>query len=216
MLILSIDTSAAGCGVALVRDGKVVAERQEIMPRGQDARLIPLIEDVLREAGADFSALERIAVTRGPGSFTGIRIGLAAARGLGLALGIPVVGVDRFSLYRDAIAPDGDLLVVVDSKRRELFCRFFPQAGEAGEPFLATPEQLASYDRQAVAVTGDGAAGLGLARRLTLQQSEAVHAALTAAEADPGDPAWRALPLYLRPPDVSCGPVPPAEEAAMP
>ncbi|MEM9784150.1 MAG: tRNA (adenosine(37)-N6)-threonylcarbamoyltransferase complex dimerization subunit type 1 TsaB [Pseudomonadota bacterium] len=95
-MILGIDTSAGRCGVALVSDGMVLAELSEVMERGHAERLFPLIEAVLQQAGAAVQDLKRIAVCTGPGSFTGLRIGVAAARGLALGRGVPAIGITRF------------------------------------------------------------------------------------------------------------------------
>src|SRR5271168_4937059 len=99
MLILSLDSAGAGCGVTVWRDGKILATHAEHMERGQDQRLMPLVLEIMKKAGVTFGDLDRIAVTRGPGSFTGLRIGLAAARGIGLAANKPVIGIDRFSIF---------------------------------------------------------------------------------------------------------------------
>lgn len=93
MLILAINTAEAACDIAIVQDGHVLFERREDMLRGQDARLPGLVEDALASAGATLAELDRIAVVTGPGSFTGIRIGVAFARGLALTLKIPAVGL---------------------------------------------------------------------------------------------------------------------------
>lgn len=217
MQILAIDTAAAACSVVLWRDGAVRHTQHEAMPRGQDARLLPLIQEVLAAAQTEFAALDRIAVTRGPGSFTGIRIGLAAARGLGLALNKPVIGVDRFRLYHAALRPASDLLVILDSKRDELFCRLFPVNGNITEPFRARASDLAAHDRPDLVVSGDGAlqSVWNHATLLSLPEAEAGLAAAMAAHADSHDPVWQPIPLYLRPPDVSCGPTPPTEEATL-
>lgn len=93
MLILAINTAEAACDIAIVQDGVVLIERREAMARGQDARLPLLVDDVLGEAGFTLQDIVRIAVVTGPGSFTGIRIGVAFARGLALALNVPAVGL---------------------------------------------------------------------------------------------------------------------------
>lgn len=93
MLILAINTAEAACDIAIVQDGVVLIERREAMARGQDARLPLLVDEVLCEAGFSLQDLARIAVVTGPGSFTGIRIGVAFARGLALALKIPAIGL---------------------------------------------------------------------------------------------------------------------------
>jgi len=93
MLILAINTSQAACDVALIRGQTVLAEQRVELTRGQDGRLPGLVEEVLAGAGVGLTDLDRLAVITGPGSFTGIRIGVAFARGLSLALGIPAVGI---------------------------------------------------------------------------------------------------------------------------
>src|SRR6266404_2143129 len=97
MLLLAIDTAGPDCAVALARSGadggKILVRTSERIGRGRAERLMPMIESALAEAGADFADLDRVAVTTGPGSFTGVRVGIAAARGLALALDIPAVGV---------------------------------------------------------------------------------------------------------------------------
>ena len=96
-LILGFDTSAAHCAAALLSGTRVLAERVEPMARGQAERLMPLLQEVLDDAGAGWGDLTRIGVGVGPGNFTGIRIAVSAARGLSLGLGIPAVGVDTLN-----------------------------------------------------------------------------------------------------------------------
>lgn len=215
MLILAIDTAAAACAACLWRDGVVLAEKHEIMSRGQDARLLPLILELLQTTATDFAALDRIAVTRGPGSFTGIRIGLAAARGIGLAAGKPVLGLDRFNLYRQTLQPNNPLLLIIDSKRDELFYSF---AGAA--PLMATSDQIIEkFAGQNIALASDQPAiiqalvsRLPQAEMLTLPQHEVIVAAQWAASIRPENfPDHPARPLYIRPPDVSFGPTPVAD-----
>jgi len=212
-----------------MRDGEILALAEEKMERGQDRRLMPMIVDVMRRAGVDFPALDRIAVTKGPGSFTGIRIGLAAARGIGLAADKPVIGIDRFSIYRAQIkTPDKNLLVVIDSKRAELFCRFYPPPHEnptegretnerriprrspqdeggfiPGEPSMLTAEEIGAFlaQNKNTIVAGDGVlAGLDVRKAV---ENEAVTAASLAARAGITDPAFLPRPLYIRAPDVT-------------
>ncbi len=212
MLVLGIDTAAAGCGVAMLQDGQTLYHVHEPMTKGQDARLLPLALEVLRAAGKKPADLQRIAVLRGPGSFTGLRIGLAAARGLGLGLSIPVLGFDRLPLHHAALGGDGDVLVVLDSRRDTLFCQYFSATGNA-EPFLALPASLDDYDRAGLRVMGDAAA-CRVWRQATivpLPEPEVILAAKTAGMAAPEH--YPPLPLYLRAPDVSCGPAPAVEEA---
>jgi len=93
MKILAVDTALGACSVALLDDGKILAHIFEPMDRGHAERLAPMVDEAMKKAGMDFSSLDRLAVTTGPGTFTGQRVGLAFMRGLRLALKIPLIGV---------------------------------------------------------------------------------------------------------------------------
>lgn len=95
-LVLAFDTSAPHCAAALMRGGELITSRFDEMARGQAERLMPLLEEVLEEGGASWQSLSAIGVGIGPGNFTGIRISVAAARGLALGLDFPAVGVSQF------------------------------------------------------------------------------------------------------------------------
>ncbi|MCD1626128.1 MAG: tRNA (adenosine(37)-N6)-threonylcarbamoyltransferase complex dimerization subunit type 1 TsaB [Paracoccaceae bacterium] len=118
-VILAFDTSAAHCAAALLRGTDVVAAASEEMGRGQAERLMPLLDEVVKNAGLDWSDLTAIAVGIGPGNFTGIRISVSAARGLALALNIPAVGVSTF----DAISASATLahLAVVPAPQDKVY-----------------------------------------------------------------------------------------------
>ena len=128
MLLLAIDTAGPACAVALARDGggspRIVARTEEVIGRGHAERLMPMIEALLLEAALGFDNLDRIAVTTGPGSFTGIRVGVAAARGLALALEIPAVGVGSLDALAYPIAATrraGTVIAVLDARRGEVY-----------------------------------------------------------------------------------------------
>ena len=110
-LILGFDTSAAHCAAALLCGDRVLVSRAEAMTRGQAERLMPMLEDVLAESGKVWADLTRIGVGVGPGNFTGIRIGVSAARGLALALAIPAIGVTTFEAI-GTLCPAGHLPAV--------------------------------------------------------------------------------------------------------
>ncbi|HBM90262.1 MAG TPA: tRNA (adenosine(37)-N6)-threonylcarbamoyltransferase complex dimerization subunit type 1 TsaB [Rhodospirillaceae bacterium] len=210
MIVLSIDSAGRGCSICIWRDGEILSLLEEKMERGQDARLIPMVQSALKEAYLDFDQLDRIAVTRGPGSFTGLRIGLAAARGIGFAAEKPVLGIDRFSIhFMQQAAQKKDILVVLDSRRAELYTCFMLALGEAQEPRLMTPEEIKIFlaSSQNVCVCGDAFDLLGEHLNLSCfalsQESEAVTAAALAAMADEKDEVFHPRPLYLRPPDVT-------------
>jgi tRNA threonylcarbamoyladenosine biosynthesis protein TsaB len=179
------------------QDNVILAQSYELMERGQDARLMPLVQATMARARKSFSDLDRIAVSRGPGSFTGSRVGLAAARGIGLASGKPVFGIDRFSIYEEAYkAHRRDLLVVIQSKRTELFCQFIPLSGLRSEPAFMDEETIQKFlaahpDTMRV---GDGDKE---------GESESSLCATLAAHKDRGEANVSARPLYLRAPDVS-------------
>jgi tRNA threonylcarbamoyladenosine biosynthesis protein TsaB len=101
MLILAIDTALDACaaGVLDTEAGKLIAQESQAMKRGHAEALMPLIARVIKESGIAFASLDRIAVTTGPGSFTGLRVGLSAARGIALAANKPVVGLTTLTAY---------------------------------------------------------------------------------------------------------------------
>ena len=104
MLILAIDTALDACSAAVLDTGasKIIAQESQAMKRGHAEALMPLIARVMKASGIAFTALDRIAVTTGPGSFTGLRVGLSAARGIALAAEKPVVGLTTLTAYRRA------------------------------------------------------------------------------------------------------------------
>ena len=120
-LVLAFDTAAARCAAALVRGDDVLARRDEAMERGQAERLLPMLEEMLAEAGADWRDLDGIGVVTGPGNFTGVRLAVAAARGLALALGIPAVGV---SVFEALAGRPGAVTVTLADKRGRFSQRF--------------------------------------------------------------------------------------------
>src|SRR5271163_505984 len=135
MALLAIETSGSGCSAAVWWADALVAERRVGLDRGHAAALLPLVRDAMADAAAAGLAwcdLAAVGVTVGPGSFTGIRVGLAAARGFGLALGIPVLGVTSFEAIAwgvpAAARAGGALAVVIDSGRVSRFLQAFDAA----------------------------------------------------------------------------------------
>src|SRR3954463_6826104 len=109
MLILAIDTALDACaaGVLDTDAGKLIAQQSELMKRGHAEALMPLIGRVIKSSGLGFADLDRIVVTSGPGSFTGLRVGISAARGIGLAAEKPVVGVTTLAAYAAPVVNQG-------------------------------------------------------------------------------------------------------------
>lgn len=217
MNLLAFDTATTGCSAAVFTDGRMAAHRAAAMPRGQSEALMPMIEEALRDAGVAYGDLAVLAVTVGPGAFTGLRIGLAAARGLALALGIPCAGVTTLEAVARGVPQDRragrPLLVALDSKRADLYVQMFDaDLAPWGAPAAMLADGLADLcgDRAPV-VAGD-------ARDRALEAL--VRAGIDAQEIDApgvpdaGDVGLIALsrtlpavdaapaPIYLRPPDA--------------
>lgn len=230
MRLLAFDTAMDACTVALAEGGALVAARQEAMRRGQAEALAPMIEALTAEAGWRPDQLDGIGVSIGPGAFTGIRIGIAAARGLGLALDRPVVGIATTAAIAAAQPPAaGPLLVAIETKRADLYLAL---AGEGLDPapIAAAPEDLAAWLAERLGRTPEGlrlagdaleragaaldAAGIAWIRaggpdlpspEALIRLSEAALADCAARGRRPPAPS----PLYLRPPDAT-PPRPPA------
>ena len=134
-VILGLDTSGHHCAVALRWGDDHIAHLKEDMTKGQAERLMPLLQFLLEEEGFAWSDLDAIAVGIGPGNFTGIRIGVSAARGLALGLGIPAIGVSSFELMRGRHSVTDHLpqLVSVPAPRNTHYLQMF-QHGEASQP----------------------------------------------------------------------------------
>ncbi|MCC6597912.1 MAG: tRNA (adenosine(37)-N6)-threonylcarbamoyltransferase complex dimerization subunit type 1 TsaB [Alphaproteobacteria bacterium] len=160
--ILALDTSVNGCGVA-VMNADICTAVTRPMPRGHAEHLIPMIEEAMREVGLDYDALEALAVTTGPGAFTGIRIGLSAAQAFGISLSLPVFGISTLqALALDhAQKKQAGCLVAIDTKRGDFYVgRFDARAMEIEPPRLCTPEMLAEAAGQLSEeenLIGDGA-----------------------------------------------------------
>jgi len=160
MRILAFDCAGAQCAAALLADGKVLAARSILAERGHAQLLIPMLSDLLNESGLAYGDIDRFAVTTGPGSFTGIRVALAAAHGLALGTTKPIVGVTVFEAMAAATADIASrLLVAIDSKRAELFVQMFdPQATALTEPAMLPPAAVAAWAGPGeLTLTGDAA-----------------------------------------------------------
>ena len=127
--ILALDTAISACSVAIRVNGETVSSALEPMDRGQSEALMPMLMIVLKQANLKVKDVDLIAVTRGPGMFTGLRIGLAAARGLALASGVDCCGITTTEAIADAtydiITPSKTLLVALDSKRADIYVQVF-------------------------------------------------------------------------------------------
>src|ERR1700674_1714935 len=122
MRILAADTALGACSAAVLENGKLGAHAFQLMARGHAEALAPMVEHVMREAGLAFTALDRLGVTTGPGTFTGQRVGLAFMRGLALTLKLPLVGVTTLDAMAKAALASVDVgaaVVCADARRGE-------------------------------------------------------------------------------------------------
>jgi len=212
-LVLAFDCAVSGLGFAIVGDGTRLAGIAED-GRDQAARLLPAIAAVLGEAGVGRRELSLIAVTIGPGSFTGVRVGLAAARGLAVGLGVPLAGLATTRVLLAQATPRGRTVVAaIDSRLGDWFCAIGEGAGD-GEPspfVAAAPELALRLGSRPCLVIGSGAQTLVpqlVAAGIDAVAEEALPDPVVIARlaADAGVETWRARnareglprPLYLR------------------
>jgi tRNA threonylcarbamoyladenosine biosynthesis protein TsaB len=211
--VLAFDTALGACSAAIWADGVVLARAFEPRSRGHAEALLPMIETVLNEAGLRLDALNRLAVTVGPGSFAGTRVGLAAARGLALATGLPLVGITTLEAVAFDLPADAGSAIVsaFDAYRGELYIQIFdPDLRQRTPPAALPPEAAADLvDRAEAVLAGNAAARLApalTARGIACTVAEGREqpdAALVAALAARRQPdATPPAPLYLRPPDA--------------
>ena len=192
--LLAFDTSAAHCAVALLSGGVIVAHKAEEMGKGQAERLMPMIEEVLGEAGKGWSDLDAIGVGVGPGNFTGVRISVAAARGIALGLGKPAIGVTTFEAL--ASGQPGAIRVTLDGRRNQIFWQDFQDGAAISDPVM-TDIYEASTDAEMIGFLGDGA----------VNPDPAVIAQIAAGRIGTDQP--RPKPLYLRSADAALPSEPP-------
>lgn len=214
MRILAIDTALEQCAAAVLNteDGKVASESLP-MVRGHAEALMPLIGRVMQQAGQKFSDLDRIAVTTGPGSFTGLRVGISAARGIALAAGKPGHGVTTFAAYAAPLIAADDkvpVAVAIDARHAHVYLQVF---GTGGRTLMAP--RIASVHDAARAAAKEPSRVVGTGAQLLAAEwpRHAPPAVLVESRPAP-DIAWVAKiaaaaetavplrPLYLRAPDA--------------
>jgi tRNA threonylcarbamoyladenosine biosynthesis protein TsaB len=216
MRVLAIDTSCGAASVAVAEGGRVepLAAISRPMTRGHAEALAPMVEEAMRGVDGGFASLTRIAVATGPGSFTGIRVGLAMARAMGVALAIPVVGVSTLAAFAASLLSGprtGVIAATIDARHGSVYFQLFEASGRPlGPPRCDSP-------RECVRAIGAGPAWFA-GDAAALVASEAQRAGLPydlgAARAAPDivalawmglavDPAIsHARPVYVKPPDA--------------
>jgi tRNA threonylcarbamoyl adenosine modification protein YeaZ len=216
MRVLAIDTALAACSAAVLDTeyGGIIASGSLPMVRGHAEALMPLLKRVMDEAGMGFPDIDRVAVTTGPGSFTGLRVGIAAARGIALAADKPAVGLSTLSAYAAPhLAADDRFPVIaaIDARHAHVYLQVFSPGGHS----FTTP-RLASL-REAVQAASEAQAFIvGSAAQLVADAMSQAGAPPAAVDPRPApDIAWVARmgavvpegrsppkPQYLRAPDA--------------
>ena len=216
MRLLALDCAAGTCAVACLADDDCLAAASEPMLRGHAERVAPMMADALGAAGLGPQDVDAVAVTVGPGAFTGIRIGLSAARGFALARGLPVLGVSCLEVAVAPLEAGRRGLAVLETKRLDYYLQGFdadkrPLTEPAALPAAAVADFLPAGPWTAI---GDAAArltgDLGRGADLTLDTRRPENTALAAARiatrrlrAGAAEGELSPRPLYLRPPDVN-------------
>ncbi|MFT6451662.1 MAG: tRNA threonylcarbamoyl adenosine modification protein YeaZ [Halocynthiibacter sp.] len=200
--VLAFDTSAAHCAAALLLGDEIVVSRHEDMAKGQAERLMILLEEVLAEGGIAWADLTAIGVGIGPGNFTGIRISVAAARGLALGLAIPAIGVS--SLETQAFGITAPVISCLDARQGKAYVQGFNMRAALG-PKLTEISTGALKEATGIALCGPMAApikaitgGSIIAQEVPIAEAIARIAATRIASPGP-----RPAPLYLREADAA-------------
>jgi tRNA threonylcarbamoyladenosine biosynthesis protein TsaB len=206
--VLGIETSTSQAGVALLEGGQLVLARASARPKQSAERLLPLIAELLAEAGWQVSSLDRLGVSVGPGSFTGLRVGIACAQGLSLGLDIPLVGVTSLAAMARAAPPSlvGLRVPLLDARRAEVFAAAYEPGPRAAErlaplalPAESAPATLAERLGPSLLWLGSGLRLAGLEAGFSSAETDEPSAwavGLLAEELDPGE--HPPIPVYVR------------------
>lgn len=210
MKILAVDTALGACSAALLDGEHVLAHSFEPMDRGHAERLAPMVDEMMKQAGMAFPALDRLAVTIGPGTFTGQRVGLAFMRGLRLALRLPLTGLTTLEAMAAAAMAEtgsGKAAAIHDARREEAYLLLRDGDGIAQQPvvmpFAEAVARIQDFGPCALAGTGAAAAQEILGHDFPLsviRQPDALWLARLAQRRPPSHEAPG--PLYLRAPDA--------------
>ncbi|NEI68425.1 tRNA (adenosine(37)-N6)-threonylcarbamoyltransferase complex dimerization subunit type 1 TsaB [Rhizobium lusitanum] len=207
MIVLALDTAGVDCAAAVYDSGSdsVMGEVTETIGRGHAEHLMHVVDEALAKANVALSAIERVVVTVGPGSFTGIRIGVAAARGFALSLNVPAVGVTTLEVMAAAAReqnPGKSVLAAIDAKREEIYLQSFDADGDP----LDEARAVTIDEARTIAAAFDGiVTGTAIARLSDAPPAERPDAFPIAivARLGAGKPAGeKPKPLYLRGPDA--------------
>jgi tRNA threonylcarbamoyladenosine biosynthesis protein TsaB len=216
MRVLAIDTALAACSCAVLDTayGGILASESVPMVRGHAEALMPLLDRVMKHSGVAFRDLDRVAVITGPGSFTGLRVGLSAARGLGVATGVTVVGVSTLSAFAAPYLGADDkspVVAAIDARHEQVYLQVFAPGGRTviSARIAPLPDAVRAAAEMPAHIVGSAA------QMITAAFPRTAPAPVTVDPRDAPDIAWIAQigavspemkeppkPLYLRAPDA--------------
>ncbi|MCW5697074.1 MAG: tRNA (adenosine(37)-N6)-threonylcarbamoyltransferase complex dimerization subunit type 1 TsaB [Bauldia sp.] len=215
MIVLAIDTALEACSVAIGRPEGAPVIRTEIIGRGHGERLFGMVSEVMAEARVAFADIGRFAVTVGPGSFTGIRVGVAAVRGFALVTGKPAVGISTLTVHAAearALGATGPVLALLDARAGGVYLQRFDGDGRPSGDAEAANIQRATEFAAGTSLAGSGARAIAaITGQPIVHERSAPDPATLLALAMTASPDGPPRPLYLRPPDAT-----PAKAAALP
>ena len=205
----------SACCAGLYQNGNMLAEKHELMNRGQAERLVPMIDEIIKAAQLDYSKIDFIACTHGPGAFTGLRLSLATAKTLSLSLDIPCIGISTLeAVYRSIAITDKNVLVCLETKRKDYYSQSFMMNNNGNAP--AKSRKLADIehilDKDVFTIIGDANERLG--NEINLERHQLIDIKHPKCQAiaeigernfnnNNGDRLQNMAPLYLRDADVS-------------
>ncbi len=210
--ILASDTTQAACSVAVVHKGEPLACITEPMVRGHAEAIVPMIDHALQQAGVGMADMTRLAVTIGPGTFSGVRLGLAAMRGIAIVRQLPLIGVSSFWAMAQADPTPLPVTVSVAARSGVFYMQKFdetgaPVTGAAGDPQIVAQDEIINFCGTAPsAIVGSGAEAVSALIREAVPSTappwpDILSVARYAGEAD--TPTALPEPIYLRPPDAT-------------
>ncbi len=221
MRLLAVDTSTLSCGVAVADDEELLSESLFTSRQTHSRHLLGMVEETLSRSGLALSDLDGFAVTRGPGSFTGLRIGMSVVKGLAEVAGKPVAGISTLeALARGAVLAGKPILAMVDARKGEVYAALYAPDGKGGvtelsPPEAVSPEALLSRIDGEVLCVGSGAVAyreaiegtLGgkaffAAECNTIRPSVVANLAFGAFQRNEAVAAAAVSPLYLRKSDA--------------
>jgi tRNA threonylcarbamoyladenosine biosynthesis protein TsaB len=205
MIILALDTASPVCAACLTRNGKVLAQESQIIGTGHAERLMPMVHAIMEQADILYSDIGLVAVSVGPGSFTGVRTGLAAAKGFAQALKIPAIGVstlEAIAFEAHQSTPNSALRVVIDAKRGEVHTQDFGANGtpDSGPVLLSLADAKGGLGSRLLAGNGSALVDPGSQAVMAGASTAAIlmFAQIAALRLNTDAAGLTMAPLYLR------------------